>query len=155
MEDQEYPLGSVLTGYIANSIKKMRSEITRGYESGRTIAFNTRRLKEHESSIFHPRYSRALLREVERIGDDTKAVNLGFHLYRFLNHFDCKVIDRSVKAAEDYVKTNPEPEIKVRDKSGIERIIALAQDAADEVNRTSEIDGRHKIVIKSFPDWMY
>src|SRR3989344_195246 len=155
MENQKRPTGSVLTAYISDCVRSTYNQINRGYEAGRTIAFNTRRLKEREGSNSCLKYSHALLREVERITYDTKAVNLGFQLYRFLNHFDCKIIDRNVNTAEEYIKNNPDPEIKVGSKGGIECIITLAQDAADEVNRNSEIGGRPKVQMKSFPDWRY
>ena len=61
----------------------------------------------------------------------------------------------SASNIEEYIKNNPDPEIKVGSKGGIECIITLAQDAADEVNRNSEIGGRPKVQMKSFPDWRY
>jgi len=126
MENQKRPTGSVLTAYISDCVRSTYNQINRGYEAGRTIAFNTRRLKEREGSNSCLKYSHALLREVERITYDTKAVNLGFQLYRFLNHFDCKIIDRNVNSAEEYIKNNTISEKDMCDELKKESIVMLA-----------------------------
>ena len=90
-----------------------------GYEDGRNMAFNIRRLRERKGPDFLPTYSYALMKEIESINKvpspDLRerylwSIKTGFWLYRFLHHFDCKTIDRAVKQAEEYIATHPEEE---------------------------------------------
>jgi len=129
--------------------------IKQGYESGRTMAFNTRRLREREGENFLPNYSYALMREVDKVQQNNRDYRVGFWLYRFVNHFDCKVIDKAIKEAEDYVLMHPEPQKEIGLEEGVSGFVNFLQGIADEVNKGSELADRPKVKITSYPDWMF